>query len=226
MKLGVLFSGGKDSTYALWKTLSHGYDVKCLVSILSENKNSFMFHTPSISRVKIAARAIDLPLIHKKTIGKEEEELKDLEEAIIKAIKKYKIQGIVTGAVESVYQASRIQRICDKLGLELFNPLWQKNQIELLKDIIRDGFDVRIVGVAAYPLNNKYLGKKINKDFVAEFSDLMKSDKINPAGEGGEYESFVLDGPVFKDKLEIIRFNDYGEKNSWAREIRVRRIRK
>lgn len=223
MRLAVLFSGGKDSTYALWKALSYGYDVKCLVSILSVNKNSFMFHTPSIERVKEQAKAIGLPLIFKRTKGEEERELIDLEKAIGRAVQKYKIEGVVTGAIESVYQASRIQKICDRLGLEVFNPLWQKNQVELLNELIRDGFDVEIVGVAAYPLDSNYLGRKIDRDFVAEFRDLAEKFKINPAGEGGEFESFVLDAPFFKERLEVVKFKDYGGGNSWVRELKVKR---
>jgi diphthine-ammonia ligase len=225
MRLAVLFSGGKDSTFALWKALGYGYDVACLVSIVSANKNSFMFHTPSIKRVKVQAKAMGLPLIFKKSKGEEEKELVDLEKAIARAVKKYGIKGVVTGAVESVYQASRIQRVCDKLGLEVFNPLWQKDQVELLRDLVREGFDVRVVGVAAEPLGKDYLGRKVDRDFVAEFSDLAKSHGINPAGEGGEYESFVLNGPVFKEKLRVVGFKDYGEKFSWVRELRVKRVR-
>lgn len=226
MRLAVLFSGGKDSTYALWKALSYGYDVKCLVSIVSLNKNSFMFHTPSIKRTKEQAKACKLPLIFKRTKGEEEKELIDLEKAIGRAVKKYKIEGVVTGAIESVYQATRIQKVCERLGLEVFNPLWQKNQVELLNELVRDGFEIEIVGVAAYPLNESYLGRKIDRDFVAEFRDLGEKFKINPAGEGGEFESFVLDGPCFKEKLKILKFKDYGEKNSWVRELKVKRVEK
>ncbi|PIO08781.1 TIGR00289 family protein, partial [Candidatus Pacearchaeota archaeon CG10_big_fil_rev_8_21_14_0_10_34_12] len=132
MKLGILFSGGKDSSYAAYLAKKHRHELTCLISVFSENKNSYMFHTPSISRVKEQAQAMNIPLITKKTKGVKEKELQDLENAIKKAKEKYKIKGIVTGAVESIYQSSRIQRICNKLNIEVFNPLWQKDQIELL----------------------------------------------------------------------------------------------
>ena len=138
MKCAVLFSGGKDSTYAAFIAKKHGYELSCLISIISENPESYMFHTPSISKVKQQASVMKIPLIIQKTKGEKEKELKDLEFAIKKAKDEFGIEGIVTGAVESVYQASRIKKICDKLNLDCFNPLWKKNQIELLEDLIKN----------------------------------------------------------------------------------------
>ena len=171
MKLAVLFSGGKDSTYATYLAKQNRYELTCLISILSENKESFMFHTPSIEKTKFQAKAMNIPLIVQKTHGKKEEELKDLEKAIKKAKEKYKIEGIITGAVESVYQASRVQKICDKLELECFNPLWQKNQLELLEDLIKNKFEVIITSVMAYPFNESWLGRKIDKKFIRKIKN-------------------------------------------------------
>jgi diphthine-ammonia ligase len=222
MKLAVLFSGGKDSTYATYLAKKQGYEVLCLISIISENKNSYMFHTPSILATEIQAKAMNLPIIIQKTKGKKEIELHDLKEAIKKAIKKYGIEGIVTGAVESVYQASRIQKICNELNIECFNPLWQRNQFELLEDLIKDKFKIIITGVFAYPFDRKWLGRKIDKKFIDEMKVLNEKYKINPAGEGGEYESFVLDCPLFKKELKIKSFHDFKEgENSWRREISI-----
>lgn len=222
MKLGILFSGGKDSTLAAWIARREGYEVNCLISISSENKESFMFHVPSIERTAKQAEAMGLPIILKKSKGEKEVELKDLEEAIVEARNKFGIEGIVTGAVESVYQASRVQKICNRLGLECFNPLWQKDQIELLRDLVKEKFEVIVVGVAAYPLDEKFLGRKIDEEFIDEMSSLQEKFDINPAGEGGEFESFVLDGPVFERGLEIASFEDFGSGNSWRREVEVK----
>jgi diphthine-ammonia ligase len=220
MKLGVLFSGGKDSTYAIYLAKKQGYEPVCLISLVSENPHSFMFHTPSISATESQARAMNLPIIIQKTKGKKELELHELKDAIKQAKDKYKIDGIVTGAVESVYQASRIQKICNDLGLECFNPLWQKNQIKLLEDLIKDKFKIIITGVFAYPLDNKWLGRPIDKKFIEEIKLLNEKYKINPAGEGGEFESFVLRCPLFKKELKVKSFEDFKEgENSWRREI-------
>jgi len=222
MKLGVLFSGGKDSTLATWLAKKQGYEIGCLITLISKNPHSYMFHTPSIKQTKKQAKAMKIPLIKIKTKGEKEKELRDLEKAIEKAKKEYGIEGIVTGAVESVYQASRIQKICDKLDLECFNPLWQKDQISLLEDLIKNKFSVVITGVFAYPLNEKWLGRKIDKKFVEEVKELNKKYKINPAGEGGEFETFVLHAPgLFKKELKIKDKKISGEGNSWKMEVEV-----
>ncbi|NPE27197.1 diphthine--ammonia ligase [Methanococcoides sp. SA1] len=221
MRLAVLFSGGKDSTLAAYMAKSHGHKLSCLVSIVSENKDSFMFHTPSIEKVKAQAKVMKVPLIFKKSKGVEEEEVIDLEKAIVRAVNRHKIKGVVTGAVGSVYQASRVQKICNKLGIECFNPLWQKDQIELLEDLIREKFEVVVVGVAAYPLGQEFLGKKVHKDFVDEMKLFQEKFEINPAGEGGEFESFVLNCPLFEKGLKVKSYQDFGEGNSWRRELKI-----
>ena len=222
MKLGILFSGGKDSTYSAWLAKEFGYELTCLISIFSKNPESYMFHTPSIKQVKKQAQIMEIPLIIQKTKGEKEEELKDLEKAIQKAIKKYKIEGIVTGAIQSIYQSSRIQKICDKLNLECFNPLWQKNEEEYLAELIQNKFKTILTGVSAYPLDESFLGKEINSEFINELKKISKKYKINPAGEGGEFETFVLNCPLFKKEFNIInkRISSTGE-NSWKMELEV-----
>jgi diphthine-ammonia ligase len=222
MKLGVLFSGGKDSCYAAWLAHREGYEISCLISIVSSNKESFMFHTPSISKVGKQAEMMDIPLIKFASRGEKEKELEDLENAIVNAIDKYDIEGVVTGAVESVYQASRVQKICNRLNIECFNPLWQKDQIELLEDLIKDKFEVIISGVFAYPLDEKWLGRKIDKKFIEEAKKLCEKYGISPSGEGGEFESFVLNCPLFKKELKVVDFHEKGEKNSWRMEVYVK----
>jgi len=220
-KCAVLFSGGKDSCYSAYLAKKKGYELTCLISLYSENKESYMFHTPSITKTKKQAEVMEVPMIIEKTKGEKEKELKDLERAIRKAKEKYNIDTIVTGALHSVYQASRIQKICDKLNLECFNPLWHKDEIGYLDELIRNKFDVLIVGVFAYPLDESWLGRKINKDFVKDVKELKEKYKIHPAGEGGEFETFVLNCPLFKKGLKIKDKKITGEKNSWKMEITV-----
>jgi diphthine-ammonia ligase len=221
MKLGVLFSGGKDSCYAAHLAKKKGYELVCLISIFSKNTDSYMFHTPSIIQARKQAEVMNIPLFVVKTLGDKEKELLDLERAIKKAVEDYGIEGVVTGALESVYQSSRIQRICNKLGIECFNPLWQKDQIELLEDLIKDKFEIILVGVAAFPLDKKWLGRRVDKRFIEDVKKLNKDYGINPAGEGGEFESFVLNCHLFKRKLRVRSFRDSGSGNSWRREIEV-----
>lgn len=221
-KLGVLFSGGKDSCYASFLAKKEGYDIRCLISIASENQESFMFHTPSIECVKKQAEVMGIPLVLVKTEGKKEKELEDLELAIRKSIEVYGINGIVTGAVESVYQSARIQRICNKLNIECFNPLWQKGQLEILLELIENKFEVVLTGVFAYPFDVSWILRKIDVDFVKDIEKLNQKYKINVAGEGGEFESLVLNCPLFKRKLKVDSFKTTGMGNSFRSEVRLK----
>lgn len=213
MKLGVLFSGGKDSTYALFKAMEKE-DVVCLISILSKNKESYMYHTPNINLTKLQAKAIGLPLIQKSTEGVKEEELKDLKQAIMEAKETLNIEGIVTGAVESIYQTERIQKICDALDLQCFNPLWLKNQVELVKEIVESGFKVIISGIFAYPLDKRWLGREIDNQTINDLVLLQEKYQISPSGEGGEIETTVLDAPFFQKRIKILEFEIQANENS------------
>jgi len=203
MRLGVLFSGGKDSTLAL-HIATEKNTVTTLITLTSKNKESYMFHTPNIEMTTLQAEALELPLISIPTEGKKETELIDLENAIAEAKKRFDIEGIVTGTVESVYQTTRIQRICNKLNLHQLNPLWKYNQKTLLEVLMAKNFQVIISGVFAYPLDKTWLGKQIDTNLIAQLLELQTKYSINPAGEGGEIETTVLDAPLFKQKIKII----------------------
>tara|TARA_B100000029_G_scaffold506938_1_gene590613 strand:- start:551 stop:1219 length:669 start_codon:yes stop_codon:yes gene_type:complete len=202
MRLGVLFSGGKDSCYAL-ELASEEHEISCLITVNSDNKDSYMFHTPAIEWTKFQAESIGIPHLFGRTPGVEEDELEDLKTLIKKAILDYEIEGIVTGAIASVYQSTRIQKICADLNLWCFNPLWQSSQTNLLLNLISGGYEICITAVAADYLDESWLGKQITIETISELLALANKHKINPAGEGGEFETFVLNSPLFKKKLTI-----------------------
>jgi len=202
MKLAVLFSGGKDSCFACYKAMKDN-EVVCLITLISKNPDSYMFHTPNINLAKVQAQAIGLPLLALDTEGKKEEELNDLEKSIEIAKEKYGVEGIVTGAVQSVYQSSRIQKICDKLNLKCVNPLWQINLKEYMQEFIHSGFKAIISGVFSQPFDESWLGKFIDEKTLEELIKISEKFSISIAGEGGEFETFVFDGPIFKKRIEI-----------------------
>ena len=203
MRVGVLFSGGKDSCLALQKSMNF-HDVVCLVSLISESQESYMFHVPNIEVTGRQAEAIGLPIVQKRTAGKKEEELKDLKKAISEAKADFDLDGMVTGAVKSVYQSTRVQRICRRLGLWCFDPLWLKDEIELLNEIVQNGYEVIISGVFAFPLNREFLGRKLDLDMIRKLEKLKQEYGLSPAGEGGELETTVTDAPFFRRRLEIL----------------------
>ncbi|MGA2309129.1 MAG: diphthine--ammonia ligase [Candidatus Bathyarchaeia archaeon] len=206
MRVGVLFSGGKDSCLALDKSRSF-HDVTCLISLISESQESYMFHVPNIEVTGRQAEAIGLPIVQRRTKGKKERELEDLEKAIGTAKADFDLEGIVTGAVKSMYQSTRVQRICKRLGLWCFNPLWLKDEIELLNELVKGKYEVVISGVFAYPLDEKFLGRKLDSEMIQKLERLRDEYGLSPAGEGGEIETTVIDAPFFKKRLEILDYD-------------------
>lgn len=206
MKLAVLFSGGKDSHFAMYLARKE-HTISCLLHIKSKNDYSYMFQSAGCELVTLQAQALDLPLLVQETSGEKEIELDDLKILFSNAKHKFGIEGIVTGAIASTYQASRIQKLCNELGLWCFNPLWQINQKLYLKQLLKDKFSIILSGIATYPLTSKYLGKKITLKLSKELLVLADKYKISPIGEGGEFESLVLNSPLHKKKIKIIKKN-------------------
>ncbi|MCK5282953.1 MAG: diphthine--ammonia ligase [Nanoarchaeota archaeon] len=219
VKLGVLWSSGKDSAFAAYTMKKQNYDMNCLISLKSRNPDSYMFHTPNIDLVELQAKAIGIPLIIQKTKGEKEKELNDLKKAIKKAKELYKIEGIVTGALFSNYQRERIERICDELELKIFSPLWHLDQESEMRDIIKNKFSIIFSSIAAYGLDKTWLGKTITDKDIDKLVELNKKYQINIAGEGGEFESLVLDCPLFKKKINIIDSEIIEENQNTAKLI-------
>lgn len=207
MRLACLFSGGKDSAYAVHLATWAGHEVTCLVSMKPVNADSYMFHTPNIDSTDLQAESMNIPLVKVYTHGEKEKEIVDLKNALSELKKSAKIEGVVTGAVASVYQASRIERICHELDLYCFNPLWLTKPESHWHELLLNGFEVYLVRVAAEGLDKKWLGRKMDEKSILSISQLWKNG-ISSIGEGGEYESFVTDAPLFKKKIVIEKYKD------------------
>lgn len=199
--LASLYTGGKDSAYALYLMAKRNYDIRCLITIKSTNRDSYMYHTPRIDEASNHARKMSLPLILQETAGEKEKELRDLEKAIRKAINQYKIEGVITGALYSDYQRSRIESVCDRLGICTFSPLWHIDQEMHMRRLIRDGFKFIFTSVAAEGLDNSWLNREITGKDIDKLVRLHNKHGINVAGEGGEFESLVVDCPLFRGRI-------------------------
>ncbi len=202
MRLGVLFSGGKDSLFACWKAMQQE-EVACLITVVSQNPESYMFHTPNIRLAALQAEAAGLPLVEVETAGEKEAELLDLARALLQAREQFGIEGVVTGAILSVYQATRVQRICRELDLWCFNPLWHADQEAYMEELINSGFRVIIAGVFSCPFDASWLGREIDRRALDELRDAAQKYQITLTGEGGEFETFVVDAPFFSRRIVI-----------------------
>lgn len=198
----ILFSGGKDSIMACYEAMKNGDKIAYLLSMESKNDESYMFHVSNIHITDLISEAIGIPIIKAKTEGIKEEELNDLRDNLM-ILKEKGVEAIYTGALFSVYQKSRIDKICKELGLKSISPLWHINEEKYMKRIIDLSFEIIITGVFAYGLDESWLGKKIDAKAINELIDINKKYELNIAFEGGEAETLVIDGPIFKKKIKI-----------------------
>ncbi len=199
MRLAGLFSGGKDSCYAARLSEEAGHNVDYLVSMRSENPDSYMFHTVNIGLTELQAYAWGKEHVEAETRGVKEKELDDLK----RCLEGLDVEGVVTGAVASSYQRKRIDGICDELGLEHVSPLWGRERIGLLDEMLRSGMVIVFSAVAAQGLDRGWLGAELDRRAVDRLVELSERFGVDPCGEGGEYESLVLDAPWFRYRIEV-----------------------
>jgi ABC transporter with metal-binding/Fe-S-binding domain ATP-binding protein len=215
MNAAVLFSGGKDSTMALYYALSNGEDVKYLLSMKSLNTESYMFHVPNIHITDLLAQAVDIPIMSVETDGIKEKELEDLRSAF-EELKSLGVECIYTGALYSVYQKLRIEKLGSEVGLEIVSPYWHVDELEYMREIVSLGFKIIISGVAAWGLDESWLGRIIDDEAIDELVKINEKYYVDLAFEGGEAETLAIDGPIFKKKLKIIK-----DKKEWHHDSGV-----
>jgi ABC transporter with metal-binding/Fe-S-binding domain ATP-binding protein len=210
-----LFSGGKDSSWALYRALEQGLKVSRLVTVHPEG-DSYMYHVPATRLASLAAESIGIPLVEVEPDDFEAEvaeesgaqgdaELRPLEAALEDLDSELSggIAGVTAGAVESEYQTSRIEAMADRLDAEVFAPLWQEAPRELADAMLDAGFEITVIRVAAYGLDESWLGRTLDRGAIAELEELNESHGVHILGEGGEFETLVTDGPHMEQAIEL-----------------------
>jgi diphthine-ammonia ligase len=211
-----LFSGGKDSSWALYRALDAGHPIERLVTVHPVG-DSYMYHVPATDLAALAAESIDIPLVdvHPEdfetesvtdTSAQGDTELEPLERTLTDLNDNLAgdgIGGITAGAVESEYQNSRIQEMCDRLDAELFAPLWQKDPVSLTQAMLDADFEIRIVQVAAAGLDESWLGRTLDDNALTELQELNDRYGVHVLGEGGEFETIVTNGPHMHSPIEL-----------------------
>lgn len=220
MRVAALVSGGKDSALALHRAIESGHRVMFLVSMIPKRQDSWMFHYPNINLPELFAEAAAIPLIKGETPGVKEEELKDLKSVL----KTLKVEGLVSGAISSEYQKKRIEGVCRELGLVSFTPLWKQKPLKLLNQLVELNFEVIITCVCAYGFGEDWLGRPITAETISDIIDLNKRFQVSLVGEGGEYETLVLDAPFFNKKIDLVQTRKTWEADSGCLYVEKARL--
>lgn len=208
MKLASLFSGGKDSTYAIYKAKQEGHSIECLVSVFPQSEESYLLHYPNISATSLQAKAMKIPqILTQINTTDPETEIKELQNLLKKAKKDFGIEGIVHGGLFSDYQRIRFETIGNNLNLKVVSPLWHVDQKNYLEELLHSKFKFIITSVTSAGLDETWLGREITREDVEQLILLSSKYGFNLAFEGGEAETFVIDCPLFYSPIRIIKAN-------------------
>ena len=205
MRLGCLFSGGKDSTYAIYESIRQGHEISCLLTLFPPSNESLLFHFPNVAITPLLAKAIRLPHLVSSVKGTEIKcELEALEGLINQARILYRIDGIVHGGISSRFQHSNFSRCCSNYGLRVVSPLWGRPAVKLMRELIKNGFKTLITSVSTMGLDRYWLGKIIDEKEVERLIELSDHNRFNLNFEGGEAETLVLDSPIHHEIVDVM----------------------
>lgn len=204
MKIAGLFSGGKDSTYAIFKTSLQKHDLCCIMTMHPSSDDSLLFHYPTTNLLGTISSVIGVPVIeHSCDVSEKNYEVNELNFLVKKAVDEFSIDGLVNGCISSRFQLDIFQDICDKLSIRLISPLWNINSDYYYEQLLDQGFEIMITRVAALGLDSSWLGKIITKDNLPTLKKLSLKYHFNMTFEGGEAETLVLDCPLYKKRIHI-----------------------
>ncbi|HSL12856.1 MAG TPA: diphthine--ammonia ligase [Nitrososphaeraceae archaeon] len=205
MRVACLFSGGKDSTYSLYLAKQSGVSVDCLLTLIPNSEESYLFHSSNIWATQLQAKALQIPIITKKIKSISiDDECNKLDELISQANRDYKIEGIVHGGIRSNFQKNKFNKICEKYNLKLLSPLWQIDEYDYMNQLLKNSFVIQIISVSSMGLDASFLGIILNYSTLEDLYRRSKKYGFNLSFEGGEAETIVLDCPIFKKRLEIL----------------------
>ena len=199
MRVAVLSSGGKDSSAAWWWAKCKGWDIDSLVTVTITGDDSWMFQIPGTQMVKYHSQLANIPWIEVESEGVQEQEIGDLEVEL----SRLKIDGLVCGALRSDYQKTRIEQMCERVGIKSWTPLWHQDSLQHMRGLVSNGFKVMITAVACEGLDEKWIGHILTGKSLEELELLSNKYRFNVDGEGGEYETLVVGGPHIDGELDV-----------------------
>ena len=207
MKLACLFSGGKDSTYAIHLAKKQGHDVVCLLSIFTKSEESHLLHHPNLKWTKLQSESMKIPQLTIISNSDEtEDELIVMEKLLQNAKEQFQIDGLIHGGIKSKFQKEKFESLCLKLNLVSIAPLWGTDPNEYMNELLDSDFHFMMITVSSDGLDEQWLGKLILKSDIAILNDLSNKFGFNLTFEGGESETFVIDCPLFSTPIKINEF--------------------
>ena len=206
------WSGGKDSCLACFRAMNNGYKIKALLNFISREHKRCCFHGIDAELLKLQARAIGIPLVQKETTADMKEYEKEFKEAVagIK-INDPSIDSMVFGDIYLDEHRGWVERVCGDIGIKAVEPLWNRPAEILVEEFINTGFKTIIVSCQADKFNEDFIGRELDSGLLAE----LVSKKICPCGENGEFHTFVIDGPIFKERIEILESRPVLKEGFW-----------
>jgi len=207
MKLASLFSGGKDSTYAIYSAQKQGHEISCLLSVFPKSDESHLLHHPNIRWTRLQSESMCIPQLTITTDSDDTDvELFALETLLQNAKDQFGIEGLVHGGIKSNFQKDKFQTICSKLNLIAVTPLWNTDPEQYLDDLLNSKFDFVMTTVSSDGLDDSWLGKIISKSDLDTLKHLSNKFGFNLNFEGGEAETFVINCPFFSNPIKINKF--------------------
>jgi ABC transporter with metal-binding/Fe-S-binding domain ATP-binding protein len=204
MKLASLFSGGKDSTYAIYVAKKQGHDVKCLLSVFPKSDESHLLHHPNMKWTKLQSESMNIPqLTITSTSDETDNELILIENLLKNAKEQFQIEGLVHGGIQSKFQKDKFENICSKLNLKVIAPLWDTDPEKYMNELVDSEFDFIMTTVSSDGLDDSWLGKTISKSDIISLKHLSEKFGFNLNFEGGEAETFVTNCPLFTNSIKI-----------------------
>lgn len=207
MKLASLFSGGKDSTYAIHLARKQGHDVKCLLSVFPKSNESHLLHHPNMKWTKLQSDSMNIPQLTITSASDEtDDELTLIENLLQNAKDQFQIEGLVHGGIQSQFQKDKFENICLKLNLKVITPLWDIDSEKYMNELINLEFNFIMTTVSSDGLDDSWLGKTISKSDIVLLKHLSEKFGFNLNFEGGEAETFVINCPLFTNSIKINQF--------------------
>ena len=210
----VSWSGGKDSCLACYKVMVENYNVVHLVNTISKEYQRVRFHGIKDRLIQVQAEAIGIPLFQIETSGDNYEF--DFKESVRNLISNKDIHGMVFGDIHLEHGREWVEKVCGELGIRAIEPLWQRRQEEILSDFINAGFEAYVTSCQADLVDKKFIGRRLDKRFLKDISELG----IDICGENGEYHTVVTDGPIFKQRINLLESQRVLKDGCWFLDIR------